>query len=157
MQRTRITVSLLVGMAATTLSGCVSVGPGPDIPPRPHSSGPAQRLSPQIVLPPVHDSLEALPVPEPSTPRPSSAAPPRATSAPSAPRRSVPRAPWRQRHPVTTRPLPRPVPVPPVVTAPVPVPPPPAPGTGICALGRGYGHWPAGSPQSRICDNTYGH
>ncbi|MFF2009799.1 hypothetical protein ACFVWY_12080 [Streptomyces sp. NPDC058195] len=156
MQRTRITVSLLVGMAATALSGCVSVGPGPDAPPRPHASGPAQELSPQIALPPVHDSLEALPVPEPSAPRPPSAAPPR-TAAVTPPGTHRPRsgAPWQQRHPAATHPRPRPVP--PAVTAPVPVPPPPASGTGVCALGRGYGHWPAGSPQSRICDDTYGH
>ncbi|MFB6818203.1 hypothetical protein ACFCV8_27035 [Streptomyces sp. NPDC056347] len=156
MQRTRITVSLLVGMAAATMSGCVSVAPGPDAPPLPHASGPAQELSPQIVLPPVHDTLEALPLPEPSTPRPSSAASHRAaTGAPPGTRR--PHTPWQQWHPATTRPQPRPHAVPPAVTVPVPVPRPPASGTGICALGRGYGHWPAGSPQSRICDDTYGH
>ncbi len=27
---------------------------------------------------------------------------------------------------------------------------------GVCALGRQYGKWPPGSPQSRICEDTYG-
>ncbi|MFE6668530.1 hypothetical protein ACFVFH_33840 [Streptomyces sp. NPDC057697] len=155
MQRTRITVSLLVGVAVTTLSGCVSVQPHADVPPRPRSSGPTQDLSPQIVLPPVHDSLGAVPVPEPSATasRPTDGVP-RETHHP------VPRAPrpqqrqqWRQ--PSVTRT--RPHHAPPAVTVPVPAPPAPVSGTGICALGRGYGHWPAGSPQSRICDDTYGH
>ncbi|MFD5193350.1 hypothetical protein ACFWMU_35505 [Streptomyces sp. NPDC058357] len=156
MQRTRITVSLLVGMAVTTLSGCVSVQPRADVPPRPRTSGPTQDLSPQIVLPPVHDSLGAVPTPEPSA-----SASHRTDGAPPDTRRSVPRAPrqqqqrQQQRYPAATRP--RPHHAPPAVTVPVPAPPPPVAGTDICALGRGYGHWPAGSPQSRICDDTYGH
>lgn len=142
-------MSLLVGVAVTALSGCVSVQPRADVPPRPGTSGPAQDLSPQAVLPPVHDSLGAAPAPEPSAPepRPVNAAPPPDT------RRAAPRAP-QQRRPGGTRP--RPHRAPPAVTAPAPAPPAPAAGTGVCALGRGYGHWPAGSPQSRICDDTYG-
>ncbi|MFF1834495.1 hypothetical protein ACFVXE_09875 [Streptomyces sp. NPDC058231] len=31
----------------------------------------------------------------------------------------------------------------------------PVTGTDLCALGRGYGGWPAGSPESRICENAY--
>ncbi|MEE1768232.1 hypothetical protein PUR34_08585 [Streptomyces sp. JV185] len=149
MQRTRITVSLLVGVAVTALSGCVSVEPRADVPPRPRNSGPAQDLTPQAVLPPVHDSLGAVPDPEPSAsaPRPANTAPPPRT------RRAAPRAPQQRRQEVTR---PRPHRAPPAVTAPAPVPPAPVPGTGVCALGRGYGHWPAGSPQSRICDDTYG-
>ncbi|MFD7495307.1 hypothetical protein ACFV8T_23255 [Streptomyces sp. NPDC059832] len=153
MQRTRITVSLLVGVAVTTLSGCVSVQPRPDVPPRPRASGPARDLTPQIVLPPVHDSLEAVPAPEPSASagRPSKGAPPPET------RRPVPRAPRQQRQPrYPNAARPRPHRAPPAVTAPVPAPPAPVAGTDVCALGRGYGHWPAGSPQSRICDDTYG-
>ncbi|SFY44953.1 hypothetical protein OH786_04565 [Streptomyces atratus] len=152
MQRTRITVSLLVGVAVTTLSGCVSVEPRADVPPRPRASGPAQDLTPQVVLPPVHDSLGAVPAPEPSgsASRPANAAPPPDT------RRAVPRTPrQQQRRPSVTRP--RPHHAPPAVTAPAPAPPAPVSGTDVCALGRGYGHWPAGSPQSRICDDTYGH
>ncbi|MBP0458166.1 hypothetical protein JFN87_11725, partial [Streptomyces bomunensis] len=29
--------------------------------------------------------------------------------------------------------------------------------SGVCALGEAYGHWPAGSPQARICHQAYGH
>ncbi|MEU9321054.1 hypothetical protein [Streptomyces sp. NPDC048295] len=154
MQRTRITVSLLVGVAVTALSGCVSVEPRADVPPRPRNSGPAQDLTPQAVLPPVHDSLGAVPAPQPSAPEPSASAPRPANAAPPpGTRRAAPRAP-QQRRPEVTRP--RPHRAPPTVTAPAPVPPAAVPKAGVCALGRGYGHWPAGSPQSRICDDTYG-
>ncbi|MGW2088252.1 hypothetical protein [Streptomyces sp. NPDC001880] len=167
MQRTRITVSLLVGMAVTTLSGCVSVEQRADVPPRPRTSGPAQDLTPQAVLPPVHDSLGAVPTPEPSAPEPSAPEPSAPASRPAntappdtrRPANAAPpdtrRAPRQQRRPSVTRP--RPHRAPPAVTAPAPAPPAPVSGTGVCALGRGYGHWPAGSPQSRICDDTYGH
>ncbi|MCX4733513.1 hypothetical protein [Streptomyces sp. NBC_01363] len=150
MQRTRITVSLLVGVAVTALSGCVSVQPRPDVPPRPRASGPTQDLTPQIVLPPVHDSLEAAPAPGPSgsARRPSNGAPPPET------RRTAPRVQRQPRYPNAARP--RPHRALPAVTAPAPAPQAPVAGTDVCALGRGYGHWPAGSPQSRICDDTYG-
>ncbi|MET8747197.1 hypothetical protein [Streptomyces sp. NPDC004728] len=149
MQRTRITVSLLMGVAVTALSGCVSVQPQPGVPPRPRASGPAQDLAPQIVLPPVHDSLEAVPSPEPSA----SASRPARVQPPDT-RRSLPRAPRQQQRPAATRP--RPHGVPPAANVPAPALPAPVAGTDVCALGRGYGRWPAGSPQSRICDDTYG-
>ncbi|MFD4858919.1 hypothetical protein [Streptomyces atratus] len=149
MQRTRITVKLLVGVAVTTLSGCVSVAPQPDVPSRPGASRPAQDLAPQIVRPPVHDSLGAVPAAEPST---SASAP--ARGAPPDTRRAAPRAPQQRKHTGAARPRPRQVPPP--VTAPVPDLPTPVTEKDVCALGRGYGHWPAGSPQSRICENTYG-
>lgn len=146
MHRTRTTVKLLIAVAVTALSGCVSVQPRPSAPPTPAADRPAQDLSPQIGRPPVRDILEAVPDPKPSpaTTRRASAAPPAAHPAvtgaaqprhvpgPAHPRRAVP-------------------------SVPVPVLPAPVTGTDVCALGRGYGHWPAGSPQSRICDHTYGH
>lgn len=139
-----------MGVAVTALSGCVSVQPQPDVPPRPRASGPAQDLAPQIVLPPVHDSLEAVP-----SPRPSASAPRPAHVEPPDTRRPAPRAPRQQRRPAATRP--RPHGVPPAAGVPGPALPAPVAGTDVCALGRGYGRWPAGSPQSRICDDTYGH
>ncbi|MEL5953855.1 hypothetical protein AADR41_03505, partial [Streptomyces sp. CLV115] len=90
MQRTRITVNLLMGVAVTALSGCVSVQPQSDVPPRPRASGPTQDLTPQIVLPPVHDSLGVVPSPTPST---SASASRRAHAAPPDTRRTAPRAP----------------------------------------------------------------
>ncbi|MFF2412177.1 hypothetical protein [Streptomyces sp. NPDC058092] len=149
MQRTRITAKLLVGVAVTTLSGCVSVTPQPDVPPRPRNSSPARYLAPQIARPPVHDSLEAVPLPAPSAAASTPAGAPPDTG------RAAARAPRQWNHPGAVQPRPRHAP--PAVTATVPAPPAPVTGTDICALGRGYGHWPAGSPQSRICENTYGH
>ncbi|MEJ8668449.1 hypothetical protein WKI71_07455 [Streptomyces sp. MS1.AVA.1] len=29
--------------------------------------------------------------------------------------------------------------------------------TNVCALGKQYGGWRADSPESRICEQTYGH
>lgn len=150
-QRTRIAVQLLVGVAVTAVSGCVSVEPQPGLAPRPQTSRPVQDLAPQIVRPPVRDTLEALP-----DPKPSEAASGPAVGAPSETRRSAPRAPQQGQHPgVIGRwraHAPRAVP------APVPgLPSSPATGSDVCALGRGYGGWPAGSPQSRICEDTYGH
>ncbi|MGW2183757.1 hypothetical protein ACWCXX_38320 [Streptomyces sp. NPDC001732] len=153
MQRTgitvRITMGLVAGLAATTLSGCVSVQPRPDAPARPGTGGPAQDLAPQTAQPPVHDSLEAVPASEPPA-SPSS----RAAGDPPNPRRAAPLPPRRSQLPQVTRPRPRRAPL--LVTTPAPPLPAPVAGTDVCALGRGYGHWPAGSPQSRICENTYG-
>ncbi|MFF4083932.1 hypothetical protein ACFYZN_31695 [Streptomyces sp. NPDC001777] len=140
-------MGLVAGLAATALTGCVSVQPRPDAPARPGTGGPAQDLTPQTAQPPVHDSLEAVPASDP----PASPSP---RAAPPDTRRAAPRAPRRHRLPQVTRPRPRQAP--PAVTRPAPPLPAPVAGTDVCALGRGYGHWPAGSPQSRICEHTYG-
>ncbi|MEW1687104.1 hypothetical protein ACIQOF_21145 [Streptomyces sp. NPDC091265] len=151
MHRTRTTVKLLVGVAVTALSGCVSVQPQPSAPPAPGPSRPAQDLAPQVVRPPVRDTLEALPDPKPS---PSAGG--RAAAVPPAAGRAGTRLPEQQNRSGAPRPRPREA----APAAPVPVRVPPRParltGTDLCALGRGYGHWPAGSPQSRICDDAYG-
>ncbi|MEU9091705.1 hypothetical protein [Streptomyces sp. NPDC048428] len=139
-------MKLLVGVAVTALSGCVSVQPQPSAPTRPESSRPAQDLAPQIAQPPARDTLEALPDPKlsPSASR-------RAAPAPSPPARLVgPRLPQQHRPGPAARPEPR------RAAPPAPALPAPVTGADVCALGRGYGHWPAGSPQSRICDSTYG-
>ncbi|MGW2589742.1 hypothetical protein ACWCXC_05645 [Streptomyces sp. NPDC001515] len=147
MQRTRITVNILVGVAVTALSGCVSVEPRPSPPVPSETRHPAQDLAPQIVRPPVRDTLGAVTGPKPSATRtaPRRAAPPQV-------RHDPPRLP-RQHRTRPERAIPRRV-APPV---PAPALPRPVAGSDVCALGRGYGHWPAGSPQSRICDDTYGH
>lgn len=153
MHRTSTTVKLLVAVAVTALSGCVSVQPRPSAPPTSSPRPAAQDLAPQIGRPPVRDVLEAVPDPKPSTATAgrAPAAPPAArhTSPRTLPRASQPRHDPGPAHP---RPPRRAVPAPPAPTLPAPV-----TGTDVCALGRGYGHWPAGSPQSRICDRTYGH
>lgn len=149
MHRTRTTAKLLVGVAVTALSGCVSVQPQPGAPAPPESSRPAQHLAPQIVRPPLRDTLEALPDPKPSPSASSRPAP-----APPAARRDKPRPPEQQRRSGQPRPQPRRIGPPAYV--PAPAVPAPVTGADVCALGRGYGHWPAGSPQSRICDDAYG-
>ncbi|MFC8537887.1 hypothetical protein ACFUJY_28805 [Streptomyces sp. NPDC057249] len=145
-------MKLLACLAVAALSGCVSVQPQPAAPPRPGASRPAHDLAPQTAGPPVHDTLEAVPKTKPSRAAPRSAAPEPPPGRPAA-RPVEPRLPPARRPvPVPDPPLPRRI----APAAPAPVLPAPGGGTGVCALGRGYGHWPAGSPQSRICDRTYG-
>ncbi|MFF3175550.1 hypothetical protein ACFVQ0_23315 [Streptomyces sp. NPDC057900] len=160
MHRTSTTVKLLVAVAVTALSGCVSVQPRPSAPPIPSPRPAAQDLAPQIGRPPVHDVLEAVPDPKTSTASASATAGTgRASAAPPAARhtgpRAVPRAPQPRHDPGAAHPRPPRGAAPPA--PPAPALPAPVTGTDVCALGRGYGHWPAGSPQSRICDRTYGH
>ncbi|MFE7138401.1 hypothetical protein ACFVAG_11685 [Streptomyces sp. NPDC057644] len=155
MQRNRITANLLVGLAVTAVSGCVSVAPGPVPSPRPEATGPAQDVAPQVVQPPAREALEVVPDPSRPPARPSSTAPPAADS-PAEGRRTGPAGAARPRERADP-PRPRtPLRVPgvPSVTAPA-LPRGPGGGADICALGRGYGGWPAGSPQARICSETY--
>ncbi|MFB7479620.1 hypothetical protein ACFUEM_08270 [Streptomyces anulatus] len=158
MQRTRITANLLVGLTVTAISGCVSVEPRALPSPRPGATGPAQDVAPQIVQSPAREVLEAVPDPSPSAALPSSPAPPAVASPPEAPRTGPAGAsrPWERADPPGPR-TPRRVTGVPSVTVPA------LPrvgvgvgGTDVCALGRGYGGWPAGSPESRICSGTYG-
>ncbi|MFE7241344.1 hypothetical protein [Streptomyces sp. NPDC057580] len=148
MQRTSITVKLLVGVAVTAVTGCVSVEPRSGIAPRPETSRPVQDLAPQIVGPPVRDSLGAIPDPKPS-PKASD----RPAKAPSDTRHTAPRAPQQREHVG----VPRPRHAPPTAARVLNPPAAPVTGTNVCALGRGYGGWSAGSPEARICEDTYGH
>ncbi|MFE2502454.1 hypothetical protein [Streptomyces rubiginosohelvolus] len=157
MQRTRITAKLLVGLAVTAVSGCVSVAPGSvsSPPPGPGATGPAQDVAPQIVQPPAREGLEVVPDPTRPAARPSSPAPPAADS-PAETRRAGPggaaRPPERADPPQRRAPdrAPR------VPSVAVPALPRVPGGADVCALGRGYGGWPAGSPQARICSEAYG-
>lgn len=147
-------MKLLVGLTVAALSGCVSVQPHPADPPRPGVSRPAHDLAPQTAGPPVHDTLEAVPKAKPSRTASSSAA-----QRPSPARPATPLGEPRLALPQRPAPAPDlPLPLPRRIAPPAPAPALPAPGggPGVCDLGRGYGHWPAGSPQSRICDRTYG-
>ncbi|MFD3638333.1 hypothetical protein [Streptomyces griseus] len=153
MQRTRIAAQLLVGLTVTAVSGCVSVEPRAVPPPYPGATGPAQDVAPQIVQPPARQALEAVPEPGPSAAPPSSpaAGPPPRT------RRTAPAEASRPRErpdPPESR-APRRVAGVPSVTVPA-LPRVPGGGVDVCALGRGYGGWPGGSPESRICSQAYG-
>ncbi|MFJ4705668.1 hypothetical protein ACIP6I_12535 [Streptomyces anulatus] len=157
MQRTRITANLLVGLTVTAISGCVSVEPRALPSPRPGATGPAQDVAPQIVQSPAREVLEAVPDPSPPTALPSSPAPPAVASPSEAPRTGPAGASRpRERADPPRSWTPRRVAGVPSVTVPA------LPrigvglgGTDVCALGRGYGGWPAGSAESRICSGTY--
>ncbi|PCG83555.1 hypothetical protein CIB93_24120 [Streptomyces sp. WZ.A104] len=160
MQRTRITVQLLVGLAVTAVSGCVSVTPPagpPGHPPPPGATGPAQDVAPQIVQPPAREALEVMVDPSPSASRPPAPTAPAASDARPAPGRAGP-PPARERTHLPARTRPPRVPGVPHVVVPVPSVPrlPGSGGTDVCALGRGYGGWPAGSREARSCEEVYG-
>ncbi|WEH32369.1 hypothetical protein PZB75_02595 [Streptomyces sp. AM 4-1-1] len=149
MHRTRIIAKFLVGVAAVTaLSGCVSVSPQQGVPARTGISHPDRNVAPQIARPPVRDTLEAVPDPVPSHIRPTTErqSPAAGPAEPDPPRRhhTGTTNPHHHRAP-DTRPAP-------VLTLPGG----PVGGADVCALGRGYGRWPANSPQARICEETYG-
>lgn len=156
MQRTRITAKLLVGLAVTAVSGCVSVEPQAGPPQHPGTAGPVQDVTPQIVQPPAREALEIMD-PSPSAARPDSPAPSAAPGPSPAARGAGPSpAPRREARgdPRQRRTPPRVPGVPPLTTPAVPRV--PGGGADVCALGRGYGGWPAGSRESRICEETYG-
>ncbi|MEU2761063.1 hypothetical protein [Streptomyces sp. NPDC007094] len=158
MQRTRITARLLVGLAVTAVSGCVSVGPGtaPSPPPGPGTTGSAQDVAPQVVQPPGHEELAVVPDPSRPSARAASPAPPAAGS-PSEAGRAGPAG--AARPPGRADPPRRRAPdrAPGVPSVAVPALPGVPGGADVCALGSGYGGWPADSPQGRICSEAYGH
>ncbi|MFJ9112829.1 hypothetical protein [Streptomyces sp. NPDC102283] len=155
MQRTRITAGLLVGLAVTAVSGCVSVEPRALPSPQPGTTGPVQDVAPQIVQPPAREALEAVPDPSPSAALPPSPAPSAAGSPAKAPRSGPAGASRPRERPDPPEPPPRRAPGIPSVPVPA-LPRASGGGPDVCALGRGYGGWPAGSPESRICSQTYG-
>ncbi|MFD8726966.1 MULTISPECIES: hypothetical protein [unclassified Streptomyces] len=157
MQRTRFTTKLLVGVAVTAVSGCVTVDPqaGLPQPPAAESGRAAQDVFPQVVQPPGREALETIVEPSPSPGRPASPAPlppseARRAGPPPAPRPSERAAPPQRRTP------PRQVPV--VPSGVLPALPQVRGGSlhDVCALGRGYGGWPPAGREARICEKTYG-
>nr|WP_237500068.1 hypothetical protein [Streptomyces sp. SID8379] len=141
-------------VTAATVSGCVSVrAPAPPAVPSPSVSAPEPRPDGHsddrpLVQGPAREALRRTG----STPHRSPAAHPEAPPAPAheaarpprtAPRPAAPKpaAPRRTTAPKAERPA-----------APVPAP----PHTDVCALGRQYGGWDPDSPQSVICQDTYG-
>ncbi|MFG2313101.1 hypothetical protein ACGFS9_31200 [Streptomyces sp. NPDC048566] len=155
MQRTTTAATLLVTVAVTALSGCVTVhrpsAPGPHTAPSGAAApDPNGVKEPQIVQAPAREALERTAPskePRPVAPAPRRAAPPPAP-APAASGRP---------HPRPSRPAPRPEPHRPEPRTPTAPAAPEAPGnTDVCALGRTYGGWKADSPQAVICSGAYG-
>jgi len=150
--RTTTTATLLVTVAVTALSGCVTVqrapasGP-PTAPSRPAAPRPDGKAEPQIVQAPAREALGLI---GPSRkPSPGVQPPHRATPPPPV---APPAAPAHRAHP-TPRPEPR-RPEPRVAVPPVSTELPQSPD--VCALGRKYGGWQADGPEAVICKGAYG-
>ncbi|MEU4039190.1 hypothetical protein [Streptomyces collinus] len=152
MHRKTTTAALLVTVAVSALSGCVTVqrpatpGPLPDTTPsRLTAAGPDGSAQPRMVQAPAREALEmAGPSRHPHRTEP--AAPHRADPAPPAAHRP-PAPPAHPRQEPTRRRPP----------ADVPAVPHPARGAeDLCALGRKYGGWRRDSPESLICERAYG-
>ncbi|MGW2775555.1 hypothetical protein ACWC4C_24060 [Streptomyces olivaceoviridis] len=144
---TTTTAALLVTVAVSALSGCVTVRDAAPTgsPSRPTATRPDGSAEPRVVQAPAREALERTGPsgrPEPSGPpaRHRTPAAPEVTHRPPAP--PGPPLPAPSRRPHTPVPLP-----PPAVTGP----------PDVCALGRTYGGWRKDSPQARICAQAYGH
>lgn len=178
--RTTTTATLLVTVAVSALTGCVTVqrppvsGPppttAPSQPPGPVDARPDGQAEPQIVQAPAQEALSMID-PSPSS-KPGRAAQrddraPGTAAAPAQPRDrqpahahpAHPERPGRRAHPEPWHPdtshhrQPR-VDIPDVArSVPKSV---PKGAKDVCALGRKYGRWQEGSPESVICEGTYG-
>ncbi|MFG2503614.1 hypothetical protein ACGFSB_36055 [Streptomyces sp. NPDC048441] len=152
MHRTTTAATLLVSLAVTAVSGCMSVerhpAPGPSAasapPPAPRPDGSTR---PHVVEAPAHEALELIGPPRSPTPRATGTA----TAAPAGSPRSA-RPEQRERPgPPPHRHGRRPEALdPPAVPTGVPT------NADICALGKQYGGWHPDSPESAICQDTYG-
>ncbi|MGX5208334.1 hypothetical protein ACWKT3_06490 [Streptomyces violaceus] len=169
MHRTTTTATLLVTVAVSALSGCVTVQdppvPAPAAPSRPSAPRPEEQAETQVVQAPAREALELIegsrrPEPAASASRPATppAASPQQEQRPSGTRDARP-------HP--TRPeRPEPAPrsprrshagvsgdVPESVRQDIQQ---QVPGNkDVCALGRRYGGWRPDSPEATICRDAY--
>jgi len=158
--RTTTTATLLVTVAVSALSGCVTVQrppvPGPPAAPSlPAAPRPDGQSEPQIVQAPAREALELIgPSREakPGAPATHRGAPPSAAQE-RAPQQEAPRThpqhPAHPAHPENRQPPQPRVEIPDVATA-VPKNP------DVCGLGKKYGGWRKDSPEARICEQTYG-
>ncbi|MCT9080225.1 hypothetical protein [Streptomyces fulvoviolaceus] len=160
MHRTTTTATLLVTVAVSALTGCVTVqrppasGP-PAAPSEPSAPRPDGRSEPQIVQAPAREALEMIgpsgrPEPAATTPRHATPSAPAQQQRQQQPPRSHPEHPA---HPARPEPRQPHVEVPDVTKS---VPKVPKNAQDVCALGKKYGRWQADSPESVICQQTYG-
>ena len=161
--RTTTTAALLVTVAVSALTGCVTVqrppavpGPPPTAPSQPSAPRPDGDGEPQIVQAPAREALEMIGPSrraEAGTPkqhRPGGGG--AAAGRPAAPR-SHPRPHHRTphpEHPEHRHPQRRGVDMPDAAKSV------PKSAKDVCALGRKYGGWKADSPESVICGQAYG-
>ncbi|SDD09043.1 hypothetical protein SAMN05216505_10550 [Streptomyces prasinopilosus] len=154
--------ALLVTVALSALSGCVTVqrppSPGPDAGAARLSEPHPDTRTRQAVQAPAREALEMI---APSRPKKSPASPSRrATSTAPAPRGTAPPDDRNRRPapggPVHGRATPPRTPDAEVSEAAEALRRDLRGRAEVCALGREYGHWPAGSPEAAICEETYG-
>ncbi|WP_189150664.1 hypothetical protein [Streptomyces lacrimifluminis] len=165
MHRTTTTATLLVTVAVTALSGCVTIqhptAPGPPpAPSQPSVPRPDGRAEPQIVQAPAREALELIgpdrkPAQVPRTPRAADEPHHPAAAAPMAPPAAAPAPPPRRTKPKKRPPKPERRHTQPRVELPE-VSRPVREITDVCALGKKYGGWGKDSPQTVICKETYG-
>ncbi|MFI6406311.1 hypothetical protein [Streptomyces sp. NPDC050548] len=159
MHRTTTTATLLVTVAVSALSGCVTVQrpPAPAPPAAPSQASvprPDGSAEPQVVQAPAREALELIdpshrPKPVAHPPHHAPAPPSRAAQAPVPVPRSHPH-PHPHPHTKPRRPTQPGADIPDVVKSV------PKNTSDVCALGRKYGGWQSDSPQSIICGQTYG-
>ncbi|MFI0900988.1 hypothetical protein [Streptomyces sp. NPDC020983] len=130
----RLLPAAVLLLTACAVAGCTTVSPArPDATTPPPGRAPAvMTLTPSPAAPLLADVR-----PDPGTPSATPAPRQGPAAAPRRPVEAVPRAPRPERHRVAG----------------------PAAGiqgSGPCAMGRAYGHWPAGSSAATICQGVYG-
>ncbi|MFG2790313.1 hypothetical protein [Streptomyces sp. NPDC048419] len=154
MHRSTTTATLLVTVAVSALTGCVTVprapAPGPPpAPPRPSAPHPDGAAGPRAVQAPAREALEMIGPSRSAVPTaPKRPQQPQATaSARRPPTPHPPRQPSRppSAHPATGEHRQPEVELPDLPSS-----------TDVCALGRQYGGWREGSPEAVICEQTYG-
>ncbi|MEU9330382.1 hypothetical protein AB0D91_42560 [Streptomyces canus] len=176
MHRTTTTATLLVTVAVSALTGCVTVqrpplsGPPPTTAPSrlpgPGDAHPDGQAQPQIVQAPAQEALSMIDPSRSAKPKgtaPRDGAPgTAATPAQPQPRQPAQARPGHRQHPAPpAHPEPRHPDArqyqPPRVEIPDVARSVPKGPKDVCALGRKYGGWREGSPESVICDQAYGH
>lgn len=151
--RTTTTATLLVTVAVSALTGCVTVQRPPESAPppaplRPSAPHPEGDPGPQIVQAPAREALEMIGPSRHAEPgKPRRHTPP--TTAPAEPE-PAPRSYQRSSRPRATPHTPGPHRQPPSRVPGL------EGGADLCALGRQYGGWQTDSPQEAICEQTYG-
>ncbi|WTS84143.1 hypothetical protein OG250_37400 [Streptomyces sp. NBC_00487] len=163
MHRPTTTATLLITVAVSALTGCVTAQhppPAPQtspVPARPPEPRPDGTTATQIVQAPAREALALVGPPREPTPSASTAPRPTAsTPAAATPTTPPPRREERQGPP--DRPGPPPESRPHIEIPPLPetIPTRPPKYSDICALGHTYGGWGKDTPQAAICKNVYG-
>ncbi|MFF7853687.1 hypothetical protein [Streptomyces sp. NPDC007904] len=160
MHRKTTTATLLVTVAVSALSGCVTVQrpalPGsPAAPSRASEPGPVGQTETQVVQAPAREALEMV---GPSRPAKALATPSHRSAPTTAPaERKAPPGHGTGRSRAESRPgASGPTRRPPVDLPVVPEGGDGRGGADLCALGRKYGGWRPDSPEAALCEKTYG-